>query len=117
MSPADKERRFELIYAIGCICCARFQWFKQCQIHHLNLGEHAGAPRLGDEYTIGLCPYHHQGQPLAGLTERECFLLVGPSMAKEPVKFRASFGSDEQLLAFQNYLIERREGLKVGRRA
>jgi hypothetical protein len=109
--------RFLRIYDIGCICCARFQWFKPCQVHHLNLDEHAGQKRLGDDFTIGLCPWHHQGQPLAGLTAKECMLLVGPSMALEPVKFRASFGSDEQLLAFQNHLIERHDRLKVGRRA
>lgn len=110
------QYRFQRIYDIGCICCARWQWFVPCQIHHLNMGQHAGAPRLGDDHTIGLCPWHHQGEPLNGLTAKECSLIVGPSMKHEPVRFREVFGSDEQLLSWQNYLLSKHGSLKVGRK-
>lgn len=111
--PAPIERRFQRIYDIGCIACARYGWVNPCQVHHLNLGQHAGAPRLGDHFTIGLCPWHHQGQPIAGASEALCKALFGPSMAHEPVRFREVFGTDRQLLEYQDYRIIRAERLKV----
>lgn len=114
MTPKARARRFERIWSIGCLCCRRRGWFAACQIHHLNLGQHAGQKRLGDEATVGLCPYHHQGQ-LDPLTSPEALRLLGPSLALEPVKFRKVFGDDQSLLAEQNRLIAEAEANVVGR--
>lgn len=109
--------RYQRIYQIGCLPCRRMGFHHPCQAHHLNLGQHAGQVRLGDEQTIGLCPWHHVGEPLEHWTLADCRELLGPSMKHEPVKFREFFGSDQALLAWQNELIARRDLLKVGRRA
>lgn len=77
-------------------------------MHHQNLGAHAGQKRLGDEATIGLCPWHHRGIFKPPIN-------VGPSLAKEPNRFREVFGSDDELLAEENELISEREALIVGR--
>lgn len=118
MTPAARQRRFQRIYETGCIACRQRGYFAQpCQVHHLNLGQHAGQERLGDEHTVGLCPFHHVGEPLPGMTRDWTRERLGPSMALEPVKFREIFGTDDVLLAQQNELIERFEGQVVGRRA
>jgi hypothetical protein len=116
VNPSARQRRFQRIYDLGCLACRRRGWFAQpCQVHHLNLDEHAGQQRLGDEYTIGLCPWHHQAQPVTGRDAEWTRTYLGPSMAAEPVKFREEFGSDLELLAEQNRLIERAEMNVVGR--
>jgi len=116
MSAKSNQRRFRRIYEIGCLACRKFGWFSECQVHHLNLDEHAGQKRLGDEATIGLCPWHHQGQPLGSMTAAQCRRCVGPSMQAEPSRFREVFGSDVDLLRRQNELINQAEMNVVGRR-
>jgi hypothetical protein len=104
----DRQRRFRLIQDIGCLACHRFGWYSPVDTHHQNLGGHAGQKRLGDESTIGLCPWHHRGilKPP---------IYVGPSLATQPRKFREVFGSDEELLAKQDGLIAEHEALIVGK--
>lgn len=109
------ERRFGRIYEIGCIACYKRGWFNECQVHHQNLDEHAGQKRIGDEATIGLCPWHHVGEPIGNVSLTDCRRLMGPSMKHEPVKFREVFGSDQDLLRLQNELIEEAELAVVGR--
>ena len=106
MSPRDRERRFRYIREIGCICCRRYGYYAAPEVHHQNFGAHAGGKRLGDEYTVGLCRWHHRG-----VEKPPC--RVGPSLAKEPRRFREIFGTDEALLAEQNELISERERLLV----
>ena len=91
-------KRFADIVQIGCLACLRFGLHSDPDVHHLNLGGRAGQERLGDDFTIGLCPWHHRGilPPM---------LPVGPSLAKESRKFREFFGSDAELLMEQNRLI------------
>lgn len=113
MPESPTKRRYRLIYQIGCICCrAMGHDSVPCQVHHLNTGEHAGQKRLGNDHTIGLCPWHHQGiADDAGART----LTHGPSLKWQPATFRYVFGSDARLLAYQNQLISRRERLTVGR--
>lgn len=85
------------------------------EIHHLNLGGHAGSARRGDEFTIGLCRWHHQGQPLQGWTLDECRRVLGPSLKLHSRRFRETFGSDDELLARQNQLITAAQKQVVGR--
>lgn len=114
MNAALLERRFRLIYEIGCVACYVQGYFQPCQIHHLNLDQHAGQERRGDAFTIGLCPWHHVGEPIAGATQKQCRIMFGPSMKHEPRAFRERFGSDDHQLRYQNYLIRQRAVLRVG---
>lgn len=115
MTSAVIERRFRRIYDVGCLCCRVRGWRNECQAHHLNLGQHAGQPRLGDDATVGLCPWHHEGKPVGGRTQAQCRRMLGPSMALESKAFREEFGSDADLLAKQNELIAELESCVVGR--
>lgn len=99
MNARARERRFSAIKEIGCIACLRFGIWRVPEVHHLNLGGLAGHKRRGDEFTIGLCRWHHRGIP------SYTALLTGPSLARESKAFRAQFGTDDELLVEQNKLI------------
>lgn len=116
MNPIDRERRFAILKTTPCLCCAMFGFVtRQVDIHHLNFGAHAGGERRGDEYTIPLCSaWHHTGNVPDGMSIRSAGALFGPSLAREPVRFREIFGSDDELLAATDMIVERRLRLRVG---
>jgi len=94
--------RFTSIKEVGCICCRMegFGW-TYADVHHLlTTGLHGNGERLGDEFTIGLCKWHHVGR-----RDESCRWATGPSYANEARAFRAHFGSDEALLGYQNKLL------------
>ena len=115
MTPAERERRFTRIREIGCLACRQIGIYMEPDVHHQNLGAHAGGKRLGDDHTVGLCPYHHRGVPGDFGSQRRAEELLGPSLAKSPNLFRIKFGSDADLLAEQNRLIAEAERKVVGR--
>lgn len=102
------ERRFQYIYQIGCICCRKLGYYRQCQIHHLNLGGMAGQKRRGDLFTIGLCPWHHVGEYPNGYTEAAMDMRFGPSLKLHSKRFRKVFGNDDALLVYQDEQITQR---------
>lgn len=96
--------RFALIWEHGCVACLIYGLYTLPEIHHLTVGGKHGQKRRGHDFTIGLCPYHHRGDP--GFSDRElCELAYGPSYALQPKLFRETFGQDDYLLAYQNQLI------------
>ena len=106
-----EARRMDLIVQAGCICCWEFAEFgTPCEVHHLTIGEHHGAPRRGHAFTLGICGWHHRGErplPLAlrlgrPPTAQLLTELVGPSYARTPNAFREVFGGDEVLLRLQS---------------
>ncbi len=102
-----QEARFSAIYEIGCIACYALRiGYMPCQVHHLTVGGKHGQKRRSHDYTIGLCPWHHVGEPMAGLSHSQCADRFGPSYAREPRRFRQEIGSDDYLLDLQNTLIE-----------
>jgi hypothetical protein len=114
MNPKAFQRRCQRIAEIGCLACRKAGWFSAPDVHHLNLDQHAGQQRLGDEATIGLCVWHHRGQAWDGWTQERMAQFAGPSLKHQPNKFRERFGSDLQLLAWQNELIADCEKQVVG---
>jgi hypothetical protein len=72
---------------------------------------------LGDEATIGLSPWFHRGIPPEDMTTAEAIQRLGPSLALEPVRFREVFGTDEELLAWEDELIAACERRVIGRPA
>jgi hypothetical protein len=113
VNPEKFKRRCIRIREIGCLACRRVGFYTVPEVHHLNLGAHAGQVRRGDEFTIGLCPYHHQGRPHPAFLPDQVRDILGPSLAKAPNTFRQVFGSDDALLAWQNELLERTEKNRV----
>lgn len=104
----SEERRFDAIQERGCVPCyleASLQgrkWIPEpCDIHHVEQANKCGHHRL----TYGNCPWHHRGVPKNDLLEDVMRANFGPSMAKEPKKYRARYGSEEDLLVYQANLL------------
>jgi hypothetical protein len=108
----DRDRiiRFEALYRLGCICCLLniefdpplFQTGQRCEIHHQNAGGYAGQARLGDEFTIPGCLWHHRGVLKPGFCRLRMFALFGPSLARQSKVFRMYYGRDRELLDVVN---------------
>ena len=103
-TPAQ-ERRFALIKDIGCLACRKRGITEQgCEIHHQTLDGKAGQRRLGHDFTVGLCCWHHRGGRPPGVTFAEMVRTFGPPLTRSRL-FREMFGSDAELLELQNRLI------------
>lgn len=106
--------RFAAMRAIGCLACrmnalrglatASFRP-KDLEIHHLL----SGGRRIGHHATICLCHFHHQGKRLPFLEYgyKAQAEVYGPSLEREPARFRAMYGSQDDLLQQQNQLLDR----------
>jgi AraC-like DNA-binding protein len=93
-----------LLKQFGCIACRhRGLSGHSVEIHHLVEGY-----RLGHEYTIPLCIWHHRGErenlnvPMAKMRE-----FFGPSLAREKKQFVREFGSERELLEGVNQWLDR----------
>lgn len=102
-----QQARFESIREIGCIVARSLGLgFVPCEVHHLTTGGLHGQKRRGHDYTIGLNPWSHRGEPFNGMTAAQCEAMFGPSYARQPRRFREEIGTDDYLLDLQNTLIE-----------
>lgn len=105
LSPA---RRDFIIREIGCVVCLLrgIEGKVECAKHHLlTTGHHGNGKRRGEQATVGLCDYHHQGAHVVGTaTARRLYAERGPSYQDNPKEFRALY-PDSLLLAEQNRLI------------
>ena len=106
---AEQKRRWDRIAHAGCVCCLTIGRKVAPEIHHLTVGGKHGALRLGHDFTIGLCPWHHRGRRDSDCdgvwTDDLMEFEYGPSLAKTPRAFRNWFGPDDALLKMQNELI------------
>jgi hypothetical protein len=56
--------RFDIV---GCVACRKDgRVNRQYEHHHLNFNGKAGQKRLGHDFTIPLCGWHHVGRPPEG---------------------------------------------------
>jgi hypothetical protein len=106
----NNQVRDYAIREIQCIACRLIgrRPMPAAKHHLISTGLHGNGKRRGEKATIGLCDYHHQGASQVG-TQRARSLKeqgYGPSLADEPRAFRARFGTDNELLALQDKLIE-----------
>ena len=67
---------------------------------------HVSCRRRGDEFTVPLCEWHHRSVALRFGNAKSAETLLGPSLALNPRRFREVFGSDDDLLAEANRLIQ-----------
>lgn len=91
--------RFDRLSEVGCICCRRHGYKVAPEIHHLV----EGMRRLGDDYTIPLCAYHHRG---VGMSLSAIENIFGPSRHHDGRRaFEKHWGTEKELLAEVNDLI------------
>lgn len=109
--PTSSEReREERARRIGCVCCylneqrgmARAPSYDTKQ--HCNIGGKHGAPNRGERFTYIACAWHHLGEPPAGLQARSAVILYGPSFYHQARVFRATYGSDDELIELTDQL-------------
>ena len=93
IKPPKPQDRFEALAQMGCIVCRLFHGVRsEANIHHLTGLKYRGiGMKAKDEFTIPLCPTHHQ----YGSKEY-------PSVHGYPKLFREKYGTQEELLAIVN---------------
>lgn len=98
-----QQRRFDAIKLdTGCVCCRkRGLGYVQPEIHHLL----SGGKRRGHDDSIGLCQWHHRGVTPQGMARMDMHAHYGPSLYYGSKPFHAEFGSDDELLTYQNALL------------
>lgn len=102
-----EQLRLDRIHAMPCAACIQNtlpQPFPT-EAHHLvdkGYRIHSG----GHMATIPLCGWHHRGDQIYPLTQREMFQLYGPSLATRKRDFVAQFGNERELLELTNQRLE-----------
>ena len=93
--------RIDRLHSFGCVCCRKLGTKNtQVDIHHIVRGNR----RLGDEYTLPLCAYHHRGI-LPATLEIPCRPedLFGPSRHLHGRRaFERQWGTEMELLEYVN---------------
>jgi hypothetical protein len=94
-----ESERMDKISRMGCIACKQqFGCYTDGEVQHLT----SGGRRLGHMATINLCPWHHRGVTVNGLTTEYMTKIYGPSFANSRREFEAYFGPEEKLLEDTN---------------
>lgn len=65
----------------------------------------SGGIRRGHRFTFGNCLWHHRALMLPGYTTSSMTARYGPSLAKGSKPFHAVYGSDDEMIAMQDYLV------------
>jgi hypothetical protein len=98
---AKDQRRLYFIKEIGCVACLKR--FGEASPggdgHH---AEDEAGRAISHATMICLCDWHHTGKPPSGYTKRAALDHYGPSRHGHAVAFAETFGTDLQLLEFQN---------------
>ena len=101
-----EQARFDKMKDMGaCMACKQQNWkgWQPIEIHHLL----SGNKRRGHIFTVSLCSWHHRGvyQSGHGHDKQTLTKLLGASLANGSKPFHAEFGSDDELLAMQNEIL------------
>jgi hypothetical protein len=101
------SKRYDALRRIGCIACVIDGQECYCgvvEIHHLVTN---GYRRLsgGNQATIPLGRFHHQGIPFMDRTVTWMRNMYGPSMALESKAFAERYGNQRTLLARVNEML------------
>lgn len=102
---ADKKR-YDALHDLGCIACHIDGYMGvPADMHHLvdkGYRKHSG----GNQSTLPLCKWHHQGEPIMDFTIGYMHAVRGPSMFHHGKEFARHYGTQRQLLAKVNELIQ-----------
>lgn len=100
---AEEKARYAKLKALYCICCIQEVFMiPEIEIHHMT----SGGRRIGNEFTLPLCVWHHRGVlPKDCKNSSIAELTYGPSFAKSKRKFIERYGTEAQLLQKVNNLI------------
>ena len=106
------DQRDFAIRDLGCTACSMYGvgYRVMCEKHHLNEGDQPGRKRRGEQFTVGLCQWHHVGKChcTGAVTDcPSCRLKHGPSWRHHKREFLDTYGDGDQLLEVQNARIER----------
>ena len=89
----------------GCVPCwleAKLQERdyepEPADIHHTNGQNH--------DMTYANCPWHHRGVRKGQFDMLEMQRSFGPSMARNVERYRARYGTETELLAFQEVMLD-----------
>lgn len=104
-----EAQRFDAMARCACLACLmnrQLGWgatLMELESHHLL----SGGRRVGHMHTVRLCHYHHQAKRLPGAhtSYRAAAEIFGPSLEREPRRFRHVYGTDADLLALQNRML------------
>ena len=100
---AEARRMDTIKNDVVCVCCDQLGLISSyVEIHHILSGNR----RIGHLATVGLCPWHHRGIPFEGHTKASMRLEYGHSLADGSKPFRKQFGSDAELLAYQDAMLD-----------
>jgi Recombination enhancement, RecA-dependent nuclease len=101
-------KRYKALLRIGCIACLIGGAPYACgriTIHHIvdkGYRKHSG----GNLATIPLGEWHHQGIPYMDVTATFMRAMFGPSMELEKREFAKTYGTQRELLARVNEILE-----------
>lgn len=74
----------------------------------------AGNKRVGHHATYACCPWHHRGVPKEGMAQSVMTQVFGPSLAHGSKPYHRRYGSEAELLAAQDALIDKYVALTKG---
>lgn len=108
--PATKSEKAHLdaVKRIGCLACIKLGMPMQCgptEAHHTL----SGGRRRGHAFVIPLGQWHHRAVTWHSFNAHQMTETFGPSLAKGSKPFHEAFGSDNELLAEVERLMNTQE--------
>lgn len=101
--------RLARVKQLPCLACrkqfAQDFYYLQCGVtegHHTL----SGGRRRGHKFVVPLGSWHHRGVAIPGVSGARMEELYGPSLANGSKPFHEAFGSDADLLAETNKLLD-----------
>lgn len=110
---AQKDR-LDRIHSLPCLCCIQ-EGVNQpwpTQAHHLvdrGYRKHSG----GHDATIPLCAWHHVGLQVSEWLKMEMTAKFGPSLGLSKRKFVARYGTERELLARTDDILQELQRLEA----
>jgi hypothetical protein len=101
------QKRLDIIHRLPCLACVQEGEIQpnRTEAHHIvdnGYRAHSG----GHQATIPLCGWHHRGEPKMPQSKTEMGFIYGPSLATSKRFFVLRYGTERELLAHVNAMLE-----------